>query len=517
VVARIRRETEVDRTEAALAGYGATLPLARGIVAITITPAVAHSSVGQRLLVLLINELARMKGVVRLLVVDGVAGGPVLPGVPVEGLDLEAGLGTFVGSLNASMATADDPYEAAIAVGTTDAADVRVLIGDATASAAAGVVVGADAWRALLGRYSEHALWDADAPYGAALAAALAAAEVFKRLLRANGLDDPSRRLLMDFAFSAFDFGIDGKAVIGPDVHELVLRDLAVVGCGAGGSAALYVLAMQAGIAGEIALVEPGRHKLSNISRYLMTTAGDVHESRHKLSSAVDHLARFAPALVPTLYPLAWEMLDAPQWPFLLSTVDTVPARWNIQRRAAAGAEILDAAVNDLFYNVIRVTPGGWCLECKHRFDPDYDLKQRAARWGVDVDTVRTWTNANVAVTAEMIAVLAETQGKGADEYLELEGKAFRDVALLTECGETRLRTDVPSQAPVLPLATTAAGVILAAEIAKRFMAPEAHLCNWLGHFLDRAPERPRVVWRPASAGCPHHHPIDRAGVRRAE
>lgn len=41
------------------------------------------------------------------------------------------------------------------------------------------------------------------------------------------------------------------------------------------------------------------------------------------------------------------------------------------------------------FYNVIRVIPGGWCLQCKHPFDPDHDLKQRAARWGVDVGTVR--------------------------------------------------------------------------------------------------------------------------------
>jgi glycine/D-amino acid oxidase-like deaminating enzyme len=38
-----------------------------------------------------------------------------------------------------------------------------------------------------------------------------------------------------------------------------VLDDLAIVGCGAGGSAALYVLAMQPGLAGEIALIEHDR------------------------------------------------------------------------------------------------------------------------------------------------------------------------------------------------------------------------------------------------------------------
>jgi molybdopterin/thiamine biosynthesis adenylyltransferase len=504
-MARIRRETEVDRTEAALAGYGATLPLARGAVAITVAPPAAASPVGQRLLALLVNELARMKGVVSAITLHGIAGVPVLPGVPLEGADLEVGLAAFVASLNAAVRTAEDPYGAALDFAAAGAADVHVVIGEGTKGAEADVIVAADAWRALLGRYAEHAVWDARAPYGAALAAALAAPEVFKRLLFANELADPQRRLVGDLAFSAFDYGVNENAGAGPDVHELVLRDLAIVGCGAGGSAALYVLAMQPGLAGEVALIEPGRHKVSNINRYLMTAASDVHESRHKLASTTNHLARFAPALTPTLYPVSWEMLAAPPWPFLLSTVDTVPTRWQIQRRALDGAEILDAAVSDLFYNVIRVVRAGWCLECKHPYDPDYDLKQRAARWGVEVETVRAWTTENAAVTAEMIAVLAETQGKEPDEYAELEGTPFREVPVLTECGETRLRTDVPSQAPVLPLATTPAGVLLAAEIAKRFVAPEAQLANWLGHYLDRAPERPRVVWRPASASCPRH------------
>ncbi len=507
---RIRRETEVDRTGAALAGFGGTLPLTRGVVAITLAPVAAQSPVGQRLLALLVNELARMKGVVSLIMVGGIGNVPILAGLPLEGATLEAGLASFVGALNAP-ATKAEPYQAAIAFDADVAPDVNVQIGNATTSNA-DVVVAADSWRALLGRYSEQAIWDGAAPYGAALAAALATAEVFKRLLVANGLEDPGRRLLFDFAFSAFNYGVDDAAAAGPDVHELALRDVAVVGCGAGGSAALYVLAMQPSLSGQIGLVEPGRHKLSNLNRYLMTTASDVHERRHKLSSAIDHLARFAPALTPTVYPLSWEMLQSHPWPLLLSTVDTVPARWQIQRRAVEGAEILDAAVNDLFYNVIRVVPGGWCLQCKHPFDPDYDFKQRAARWGVDVGTVRAWTAANVTVTSEMIVVLAQTQGKEPDEYAALEGVPFGEVPLLTECGETRLRTDVPSQAPVLPLATTAVGVLLAAEIAKHFAGSGVRLGNWLGHYLDRAPKRPRMVWRPASRSC-RRHSVDEHGA----
>ena len=141
----------------------------------------------------------------------------------------------------------------------------------------------------------------------------------------------------------------------------------------------------------------------------------------------------------------------------------------------------------------------------KHPYDPDYDLKERAARWGEELETVRAWTRDNVPVTARMVARLAEVQNREAADYAELEGVSFADVPALTECGETKLRTDAPSQAPVLPLATTPAGIILAAEVAKHFVAPEAQLMNWLAHDPGRRPDRPRVVERPASATCPRH------------
>ncbi len=104
-----------------------------------------------------------------------------------------------------------------------------------------------------------------------------------------------------------------------------------------------------------------------------------------------------------------------------------------------------------------------------------------------------------------MLEQLSVTQNAPADYYTELEGQRFRDITYRTECGETALRTDVPSQVAVLPIATTPVGVLLAAEIAKRAVAPEAQLKNWLAHDLARASGEPWRKWRPARASCPRH------------
>jgi molybdopterin/thiamine biosynthesis adenylyltransferase len=498
LVAPIREETEVDRTKAALASHGATLPLARGEVEIAIEASVAESLVGQRLLVVLTNELARMKGVVSRLHVVGVEAQAVLPSVPLREPTLGPGLARLVADMN----TEDSAFQADIVFSPANEPAARVRIGNV---ARGGLLVGADAWRALLGQNASASEWASSAPYGSVLAAAIAATEVFKQLLTTNGGPDPGRRLVTSLAYSAFNYGVDDRAEKGPDVPALSIADLAVVGCGAGGSAALYVLAMQPGIAGNVALIEPDFHKLSNLNRYLMTTAADVHAKRHKLASAADHLARFAPRLHPTLYPERWELLNAHPWPFLLATVDTVEARWAIQRRSLAGAEILDAAVLDLLYGLVRVVEGGWCLECKHPYDPELPVTQRAARWGQTVEAVRAWTENNVFVSTEMIERLALTQNQAVDFYAELEGVPFAEVPRLTECGETSLRTDVPSQAPALPLATTPVGVLLAGEIAKHFVAPQAQLNNWLAHDLARSPGRPWLKWRPSRTTCPRH------------
>jgi hypothetical protein len=158
----------------------------------------------------------------------------------------------------------------------------------------------------LIGRFAIESNWDATNPIGSALAAVVAAVEVFKRIVAANGGTD-ARLLPEDFAYSAFNYGVDEEAAVGPDVASIQLRDIAIVGCRAGGSGTAYVLALHPNLSGAIALIEPGVHKLSNLNRYLVSTADDVHGARHKLSSLVHHLAYRVPYLALDLHARPWE------------------------------------------------------------------------------------------------------------------------------------------------------------------------------------------------------------------
>lgn len=394
------------------------------------------------------------------------------------------------------------PLRATLSFETAHDPAVRVHVGRAPASAE--LVVASDAWRAFLGKYTEHADWNAACPVGPALAAVTASVEVFKRIVRTNSGSGRARLAPDDFAYSAFNHGTGDRAVAGPDVRELRVADTAIAGCGAGGSGVAFILAMHPRITGSITLIEPGKHKASNLNRYLASTATDTQVARHKLASLVDHLAHCSPTLALGLHAVPWEQLDSHPWDTIVSAVDTVEARWQIQRRCADTATIIDLAVDDLLYSVLRVTPGGRCLFCKHPFDPDMGIKQRALRWGVPLDAIREWTATDTPVDEAMLQTLAETQGRDRTEFQELLGVPFRETPALLECGATSLRADVPSQAPVLPLATGAAAAIGAAELIKN-TADMTPLDNWLAHDLRRSPTDAWTKHRNPLRDCPHH------------
>jgi hypothetical protein len=496
---RIEPETETHRIEKALRGLvaEARLPLARGRVEIIVSGGVHESPAGQHLLALLVHLLARMKGVVSHISVVGASETRRLAGVPLPAHHLLEGIVGLVTSLSGP---ASD-YRTVLLVGRPPAEPhVRLAIG-LVAAGVADVVLGADAWRALLGRPVADSCWTDQNPLGPYFAAVVGATEALKRLLRCNfGWNEG--QLIDDLAFSLLNFGTDEMAAKGPDLAQLSLHDVAVAGAGAGGTAALYALASFPHVTGDPAIVEPGSLKTSNLGRYLMSDYTQVHSGLHKLASVRAFLDHYAPDLRPRLEPAPWHTVAGP-WGTVICTVDTPEARWDVQRTSPR--LIIEAGVMGLLYSVLRVVPGGWCLECKIPRDPDLTWKRRALRWGLAVTEVRRRFAEGTAVTWEDLARLADVQGRPAEDFAPLLGKPFDEVPSLTECGETPLSLSVPSQAPVLPLVTTAAGIVIAAEVAKEVSGVGTPLHNVFDHDLRFAPRTQRHVFRlrrPDCAAC---------------
>jgi hypothetical protein len=469
---RIETETETQRAEKALVTLvpGAALPLQRGVVAIDASPVILASPGGQHLIALYVHLLGRMKGIVSKIILPPDVAPPILPGVPLTGSTFAEGLSQLVSGLSGPKSTyrCDLVFERLRAT----FPDVTVSIG----TDGGDVVVGADAWRAFLGRFVSRSRWSDACPLGPYFAATLASAETFKRLLRLNfGWDEGA--LNEDLAYSLFDYSFIDDATVGPDIQEVELPGLAVAGAGAGGTATLYALGSFPKITGSVVAVEPGMLKESNLGRYLMSNYDQVHRHVHKLHSFEQHFATFAPGVFVEAIKLRWHEVSRP-WDLVLATVDTPEARWDVQR--SGPKRILEAGVMGLLFAVLRVVPGGWCLECKHPPDPDVTWKRRGLRWGLNVEEVKLKYNNCSPISADDLKRLADVQNRPVGELQALLGVPFDEAPALTECGQSALSLAVPSQAPVLPMATTAAGIVLAAEIVKDATGIGSPLNNYL-------------------------------------
>lgn len=493
--ARIDPEEETHRTEKALRHLlpSARLPLENGVVRIEVDRSIRHRPAAQNLTSMLVHLLLRMKGVVETVQVAGVEQVPRHAAVPLPGRTLLGALQKLADSLNGPASR----YRSVLEVGVSGpSADVKVTIGRGDGD----IQLGADAWRALMGRHVHESRWNDVCPLGAHMAAAMGAAEVFKHLLLAN-FGSSEGTWAGDMAFSLLDYGIDSEAGIGPDIGEVELRGIAIAGAGAGGTATLYTLASFARVTGELLVVEPGSFKASNLGRYLLSTYKDVHTGGSKLESALAFLKRAAPEWRTRGLAEEWKCVPEEEWDLVVSTVDTPEARWQVQR--SNPATIVDGGIMmGTLYAVLRVIPGGWCLECKHPPDPEITRKKRAAMWGRSPDEMRERYVAKQPVSREDLERLADVQGRPPSDFAELEGIPFHMVPEMTECGETPLLLKQPAQAPVLPFATTAAGVAIAAEVVKEMLGVGEALENYFAHDLRHRPKSRMKRFRPRREEC---------------
>lgn len=145
------------------------------------------------------------------------------------------------------------------------AVDGGIVVGETGKPIGGSIFAGADDWTARVGTAGPRPVGGSGLPFGAGVAAAVAASNLFRMLL----LPDP--RLDRDTDVSAVSLvAANGGWPVRPDV----LEDAALIGAGAIGNAAAWALARVPGN-GRVAIVDHESVELSNLQRYVLAERSD--------------------------------------------------------------------------------------------------------------------------------------------------------------------------------------------------------------------------------------------------
>ncbi len=112
-------------------------------------------------------------------------------------------------------------------------------------------------------------------PYAAATAAALACAELFRRIFQRSGFERDNSVSLLDFS---------GETGANLELPARNVGEILFVGLGGVGNAAIWTLARHAGLQGKFWLVDHEDLTLLNLQRYLLGTYSDVAVSKVELA-----------------------------------------------------------------------------------------------------------------------------------------------------------------------------------------------------------------------------------------
>jgi hypothetical protein len=157
-------------------------------------------------------------------------------------------------------------------------ATVRICLGQAevsTLSEAPTFHIGSDGWIARLSSTHPVAVGQGSNPFGAAAAACLGAANVFRHVFRAQlPVGEP-----------------DGEV------------EFSVVGAGAVGNAAAWMLVRVPGLSGQLHVIDPEKLDLTNVQRYTGTAERDVDSVKVELAAA----ALAGSALEVHAHPCSWD------------------------------------------------------------------------------------------------------------------------------------------------------------------------------------------------------------------
>ena len=380
--------------------------------------------------------------------------------------------------------------------------DLRVVIGPS--KAVGSLSVWANGWIAYL---NENAPVDYEDPnsIGASVAAGLATAEVFKRLLSGLRLRPGVKVLPLDhLVFSAFDYSL--AANYNPPLPTTIdLGGAIVVGLGGIGSAFVAAASSLPSLGGPVVFLDADKLDSTNLNRHLIARPGDA-------GLKVD-LCRRALAFHS-------EVEARPEWfgdflatqgdehELIVVGVDKDRVRREVQ--ASLPRIILNAGTSDI--GSFRVTRHdylqGACLACVSRDDlTDNPVERELARQlGLDLATILSFRSSREPIPVALL----RSGGVLSEENVQLLGDQPLAEIQRRVCGQLLLASESqPEEAVSISFLSALPGFLLLGELIKERSYPSMRrppLNDRVNHSMLSVLGRPHPAllngWREKREGC---------------
>ncbi len=338
-------------------------------------------------------------------------------------------------------------------------------------------------------------------PYAAGAAAALACAEVFRRIF----LKSETER---DVSVSLLKFDENTGATL--DLADADVGDVLFVGAGAVGNAALWALARDSTSQGRLWLVDGEKVTLSNLQRYVLATDADI--GKVKVFLGQEALAGSGFSVTPIQLALAQFVgaQGAVDIPVTVVSVDNVDGRRSAQAllpRLVVNGWTGDQALGASWHVFSRDAACLACLYHPHR-QGSSAVEQAAKALGLSHDrTALLWVSRQ-PLSSDDIKAVAKSLGVKESALKPWRSKSLGDIYTDVVCGAVPLDVTGVGKIETVPLAhqSALAGILMAAELLKRTqpelasLAQPEPLISW-----DDILRPPPPIWgkpRAREKGC---------------
>jgi hypothetical protein len=363
-----------------------------------------------------------------------------------------------------------------------------------------GIYPKANGWVAGLERSPTHSS-SASNPYAAGAAAALACAELFRRVFLDAATDH-------DVFVSLLDFG----RATGADqpISNVDVGGVLFAGVGAIGNGALWAIARHANLRGKILLVDGEHVTLSNLQRYVLTTYKDVGQAKVRMAEKYLAGTKLGIQSKQTRLERLFANSEEVNVSTIVVSVDNVEGRRIAQAllpRLVVNGWTGEAALGASWHVMSR---NAACLACLyHPHGPGLSATEQAARaFGLDSDRAAALWVTRQPLSDTDLRSAGQTLGVDDETLEKWKGQALGDLYTAVVCGAAPVDVRGLGKVEMVPLAhqSLMAGILMAAELIKRsdpalakLSQPEP-LVSW-----DDVLKAPPSIWRKPrarEAGC---------------